>query len=345
MQVVPDWLYRGYTGHEHLAEFGLINMNARLYDPVLGRMLSPDNYVNDYFGSQAFNRYSYANNNPLKYTDPSGNIIPILVVAGEILLKSVVQGAISVGVNGALNWAQGKPFFEGGGKAFVSGALGGAIGGTFEKAFKVTSALGQAFNNAATGFLSYVGTTAIFNEQPSMGGAFGSIVSAVATPYIMKGMGNAGRWVWAKVNPKVSKPLNWISTKFDKVAEKFKGWINPNRSTTGLKNVAPFEFDLIQDGIVDDVQAAGWRWNGQQFAPSGELSKTLLGLPTGYFRFSKFDQHFSKHAQEWGAISKDSYYKRALSLMDGNTDGNDSKIVRKGEEKTSDLRIQKTYAI
>lgn len=42
----PDlFLGRGYTGHEHLVQFGLINMNARLYDPVLGRFLSPDPFV------------------------------------------------------------------------------------------------------------------------------------------------------------------------------------------------------------------------------------------------------------------------------------------------------------
>jgi RHS repeat-associated protein len=32
------FLGRGYTGHEHLTQFGLINMNARLYDPALGRL-------------------------------------------------------------------------------------------------------------------------------------------------------------------------------------------------------------------------------------------------------------------------------------------------------------------
>ena len=39
------FLGRGFTGHEHLNWFGLINMNARLYDPLLGRFLSPDPYV------------------------------------------------------------------------------------------------------------------------------------------------------------------------------------------------------------------------------------------------------------------------------------------------------------
>jgi RHS repeat-associated protein len=69
------FLGRGYTGHEHLTQFGLINMNARLYDPALGRFLSPDPYIQDPTNRQNFNRYSYALNNPLKYTDPSGEIL------------------------------------------------------------------------------------------------------------------------------------------------------------------------------------------------------------------------------------------------------------------------------
>ena len=63
---------RGYTGHEHLPEFGLINMNGRMYDPLLGRMLSPDAYVQAPGYTQSYNRYSYCWNNPLKYTDPTG---------------------------------------------------------------------------------------------------------------------------------------------------------------------------------------------------------------------------------------------------------------------------------
>lgn len=63
---------RGFTGHEHLLPVGLIHMNARLYDPLLGRFLAPDNYVQDPFGTHNFNRYGYALNNPLAYVDPSG---------------------------------------------------------------------------------------------------------------------------------------------------------------------------------------------------------------------------------------------------------------------------------
>ncbi len=66
--------HRGYTGHEHLSEFSLINMNGRMYDPVVGRFLSPDPYVQAPDFSQNFNRYSYCLNNPLIYTDPSGEL-------------------------------------------------------------------------------------------------------------------------------------------------------------------------------------------------------------------------------------------------------------------------------
>ena len=66
---------RGFTGHEHYPQFKIINMNGRLYDPVIGRFFSPDKYVANSSFTQDFNRYSYARNNPLHYTDPSGHKI------------------------------------------------------------------------------------------------------------------------------------------------------------------------------------------------------------------------------------------------------------------------------
>lgn len=63
---------RGFTGHEYLPWFNLVNMNGRLYDPLVGRFLSADPYVQMPDGTQSYNRYSYCLNNPLRYTDPSG---------------------------------------------------------------------------------------------------------------------------------------------------------------------------------------------------------------------------------------------------------------------------------
>lgn len=63
---------RGFTGHEHLDDVGVIHMNGRIYSAKLGRFLSPDPALQEPENGQNYNRYSYAFNNPLKYTDPSG---------------------------------------------------------------------------------------------------------------------------------------------------------------------------------------------------------------------------------------------------------------------------------
>ncbi len=47
-------------------------MNGRVYDPTLGRFLTPDPLVQRPTLSQNWNRYTYAWNNPLRYTDPTG---------------------------------------------------------------------------------------------------------------------------------------------------------------------------------------------------------------------------------------------------------------------------------
>jgi RHS repeat-associated protein len=63
---------RGFTGHEHDPESGLINMRARLYDPRVARFISPDPVLSDVGWTQAHNRFSYVWNNPLTFVDPSG---------------------------------------------------------------------------------------------------------------------------------------------------------------------------------------------------------------------------------------------------------------------------------
>ena len=61
-----------FTGHEGLHDVGIVHMNGRIYDPKLGRVLSADPFVQFAGDGQSYNRYSYALNNPLAYTDPSG---------------------------------------------------------------------------------------------------------------------------------------------------------------------------------------------------------------------------------------------------------------------------------
>lgn len=110
-------LDRGYTGHEHLQSVGLINMNARLYDPKLHRFLQPDNYVQDPSNTQSYNRYAYCVNNPLKYADINGEFFWIPIIIGAV-------------IGGVGNWiAHGAQLNMEGLKAFGIGAGAGALAG------------------------------------------------------------------------------------------------------------------------------------------------------------------------------------------------------------------------
>ncbi|ERJ19291.1 Rhs family protein [Salinisphaera shabanensis E1L3A] len=87
---------RGFTGHAHLDNVGLIHMNGRVYDPILGRFTSPDTYVQFPETTQGFNRYTYVNNNPLSYTDPSGHFIGVSAAAiGSFIAANSTQIAVS----------------------------------------------------------------------------------------------------------------------------------------------------------------------------------------------------------------------------------------------------------
>ena len=83
---------RGFTGHEMLDDVLLIHMNGRVYDPDLGRFLSPDPFIQSPANPQNFNRYTYVNNNPLSYTDPSGFFFKKLFKGFGKLFNGLIKG-------------------------------------------------------------------------------------------------------------------------------------------------------------------------------------------------------------------------------------------------------------
>ena len=160
---------RGYTGHEHLDAFGIINMNGRVYDPLTAQFFSPDPFVQAPGNWVNYNRYGYCMGNPFAYTDPSGyswlsrNWKPIVTTAAGI--------GVFVGVTLITGGIGAAP------------ALALASGMTAATASSITGAvLGTALNGGSFGDCLIAGTK---------GGIYGG-ASAMATAGIGNIFGNVG---------------------------------------------------------------------------------------------------------------------------------------------------------
>jgi RHS repeat-associated protein len=198
---------RGYTGHEHLLKIGLINMNARLYDPKLHRFLQADSEPQNAADAQNYNRYNYCGGNPLKFTDPSGNNPIIIGVAIGLayyfadaiinhkpinlggIMQTVVMSAFSSGVAFGIGEMTGTMF-----KALSTtcqqvarGAVQALAHGTFQGGMSAIQG-GNFWNGAAAGALSSIAAS----TWPAVGGKFAkSGVGMIAFGTIAGGAGAA----------------------------------------------------------------------------------------------------------------------------------------------------------
>lgn len=90
---------RAYTGHAHDNDTGLTYMQARFYDPVVGRFMAVDPIAFTEANLHSFNRYSYANNNPHTYFDPNGE-------------EALRINLGFVGLTAGIDDASGQPFLQ-----------------------------------------------------------------------------------------------------------------------------------------------------------------------------------------------------------------------------------------
>ncbi|MCQ4914913.1 FG-GAP-like repeat-containing protein [Bacteroides nordii] len=141
---------RGYTLHEHLDGFGLINMNGRVYDPLLGMFLSPDPYVQAPGNWLNYNRYGYCYGNPLSYTDPDGEFFFAAIFIGAIM-NAAIQG-----FTGNLHGGVGD-FFKAAGIGALSGAAGAGAGSILGTAGFVSGAINGTLGGFAGGMVSGAG--------------------------------------------------------------------------------------------------------------------------------------------------------------------------------------------
>jgi RHS repeat-associated protein len=170
---------RGFTGHEMLDDFGLIHMNGRIYDPEIGRFLSPDPYVQVPEYSQNFNRYTYVLNNPLSYTDSSGHFIDWIGAAVVAIYNAVVTYAAAVTV----------AYTTGG---FIA-AAGAAVGGLIAPGLSglILAGGGSAFAIAGVGAQLAVGLYSI-GSTIAAGGSAGDVLLGIAVNFVSGAIASGG---------------------------------------------------------------------------------------------------------------------------------------------------------
>ena len=158
-------------------------MNARMYDPITRRVISPDNYIQAPDNTQSFNRYSYCFNSPLKYTDPSGDIVVESIIMAAMIggMINATSQSMSGNINSTMDFmkAFGIGALAGAGGAFVGGAVAASVGvGGF-----VGGAAAGAAGGATGGFIGGAGNSWI------QGGSF---KDGIYSGLIGAGIGAAG---------------------------------------------------------------------------------------------------------------------------------------------------------
>ena len=174
---------RGFTGHEEIDSACLVNANARIYDPTIGRFMSADPTIDTPDNLQVYNRYSYVGNNPLSFTDPSGLCFlgcfwkqswftALLDVAIFFIAPELEGLSLSALISSAANFslqAIGILALNGG----LAGGLSTAVAGGNILKGAGFGALGAALSFGAGGYLGNVlGGTVVsrFIAQGAVGG-------------------------------------------------------------------------------------------------------------------------------------------------------------------------------
>ncbi|MFY0566796.1 FG-GAP-like repeat-containing protein [Archangium lansingense] len=275
----------GYGGHV-TDETGLIYMNARYYDPKLGRFISPDSLVPSAANPQAFNRYAYVYNNPISNIDPTGHVPVVAAIAT----------AVSVGV--ATGFA---------GTAFVISVIGAAtmtVGYILEDPMLMS--IGGVLLGAASaytfgaGFLGNAGTA----QAAWVGGTTSALTSPVSPldPKLKQAIG------WAYTAQSLFHEFKQLDENIEKGADKLSKRITSEDQAriealkdAKLKALSPENKALLDDSswtpwqkqygeVVKKItnnaltaqEAVALNSTGGLVGPSGGVATRMLDAATGW---------------------------------------------------------------
>jgi len=182
---------RGYTGHEHLDDVGVIHMNGRLFDPRLGVFMQGDPFIQDPLNLQNFNRYAYCYNNPMTCSDPSGqlSLFGHKVLPGLINNRNFRVAAIAIASYFTAGYA--STLYEGyAASAVLSGSTPFMVGGSITATSAVVAGTTAGFTSGLlnTGTISGgLKGGAIGGVTAGFAGKFGAPVGSGLNGYMQTG--------------------------------------------------------------------------------------------------------------------------------------------------------------
>jgi RHS repeat-associated protein len=269
--------HRGYTGHEHIDLFGIINMNGRVYDPMTAVFFSPDKYVQDPSDWMNYNRYSYCLNNPFRYTDPSGNFFIVDdVVVDAMIIAAIISAvaytaSVALSPGGFTNWnfcrlgiATAEGAIAGAATAGIGdlfGAVGGA-GGELANAGINLGSVGNELARAAVHGLSNGLLNSAFGGDFAQGFASGALGSLGGSAFQAFGGEAAKSFIGTVAFSSVSGGLGsvlsggdfWKGAAIGAIVGALNHWPHAmEKNNTWDKN---------GDGILQKSEADDWYMNG-----------------------------------------------------------------------------------
>ncbi len=289
--------HRGFTGHEHLDDVALIHMNGRIYDPIIGRFLSPDPFVQAPENSQNLNRYTYVLNNPLSLTDPSGFFFKKIGRFFKKHWRTIAAVAVGVLTAGAAIWAAGALLGQQLTLGIALQAMAGAGGYSLTTLGAIVSGAGFGFGSAFSGTLLSGGSIGDAFKAGIKVGAINAVTAAAMNSinsFLPDWMDTANQ-----ANGKVKNAKNLITTK--RVAVQLAR--NVARATVkgassrlqGGNFASSFRFSLISDTI---------RWARDAFVEY-EFSKYAISDEN-----SSASDKISRSRSKWNQASKGATYKK-----------------------------------
>jgi RHS repeat-associated protein len=276
-------MYHCFNGHEMLDAVGLIHMNGRLYDPVMGRFVSADPTVQAPDNLQSFNRYSYVLNNPLFYTDPSGywsfnfmgikasgdNRVAIAVVAAVITGGMAANAYLaSAGVTASAAATAGYASTAAMAAATTSGIMGMSVA-------TVSGIVGGASAGFAGGLLASGGDINAGLRGALTGGVLGGVGAS---------LNNSAFNTFERVMLKASASGAMAKLQGGSFGDGFKMEIGLASASIGFRHLVGWDATAAlgenQRGASNcvDIGANCYRFDEQAKIPSDWQGKNVIGL-------------------------------------------------------------------